>query len=187
MANVPVFFGTTEGQTRRIAEQLASTLRQLGLDSEALHLTGDGAARIDWASVQGVIVGASIHVGRHQPAVKEFVRREVDHLNATPSAFFSVSLSAGSRKPSGVDAARALARSFVRTAGWEPRHLACFAGKLTYTRYGFFTRQMMRFIAWRESAPTDTRRDYEFTDWKAVRQFALDVAQEIRAKTTSAA
>ena len=36
----------------------------------------------------------------------------------------------------------------------------------------------MRFIAWREGAPTDTRRDYEFTDWAAVRQFALDFAAD---------
>jgi menaquinone-dependent protoporphyrinogen IX oxidase len=38
----------------------------------------------------------------------------------------------------------------------------------------------MRFIAWREGAPTDARRDYEFTNWTAVRQFALDVAADVR-------
>ena len=41
------------------------------------------------------------------------------------------------------------------------------------------TRQIMRFIAWREGAPTDTSRDYEFTDWNMVRQFALDVATDV--------
>jgi menaquinone-dependent protoporphyrinogen IX oxidase len=38
----------------------------------------------------------------------------------------------------------------------------------------------MRFIAWREGAPTDPRRDYEFTDWAAVRRFALDVAEDVQ-------
>ena len=38
----------------------------------------------------------------------------------------------------------------------------------------------MRLIAWREGAPTDTRRDYEFTDWAAVRRFALDVAGDVQ-------
>jgi menaquinone-dependent protoporphyrinogen oxidase len=109
----------------------------------------------------------------------EFARNEARHLSARPSAFFSVSLSAGSRNPAEVDAARALARGFVTTAHWDPRRIACFAGKLAYSRYGFFTRQMMRLIAWREGAPTDTRRDYEFTEWTAVRRFALDVAEDI--------
>ena len=40
----------------------------------------------------------------------------------------------------------------------------------------------MRFIAWREGAPTDVRRDYEFTDWNAVRRFALGVAADVLAE-----
>jgi menaquinone-dependent protoporphyrinogen oxidase len=186
MTRVPVFYATSEGHTRLIAERIASTLRQQGLDSEPFFL-GHDAPAVDWSSVRGAIVGASVHVGRHQKAVEEFVRREAAHLAHVPSSFFSVSLAAGSKNASEVDAARGLARAFVRAAGWEPRHLACFAGKLAYSRYGFFTRQAMRFIAWREGAPTDTRRDYEFTDWNAVRRFALDLAEDIGAKTTSAA
>ena len=46
--------------------------------------------------------------------------------------------------------------------------------------HGFIKRVVMRFIAWREGAPTDARRDYEFTDWKAVRQFALGESQDVR-------
>jgi menaquinone-dependent protoporphyrinogen oxidase len=61
-----------------------------------------------------------------------------------------------------------------------PQRVRCFAGKLAYSQYGFLTRQAMRFIAWREGAPTDTQRDYEFTDWAAVRQFALDFAADVR-------
>jgi menaquinone-dependent protoporphyrinogen oxidase len=93
--------------------------------------------------------------------------------------FLSVSLSAGSRNAD-VDAARALPVSFVRSAEWEPRHVVCFAEKLAYTLYGFVKRVVMQFIAWREGAPTDARRDYEFADWKALRQFALDVSQDVR-------
>jgi len=127
-----------------------------------------------------VVVGGSIHGGRHQRAWAEFVERQALHLSARPSAFFSVSLSAGSRNAVEVDAARALAISFVRSAGWEPLRVACFAGKLAYTQYGFIKRFVMQYIARREGAPTDARRDYEFTDWKAVRQFALGVSEDVR-------
>ena len=175
---VPVFFATTEGQTRRIAEQIASTLRQRGLDSEARDLSA-ALPPVDWLNVRGIVLGASIHAGRHQKIAQAFAKTEARHLAVRPSAFFSVSLSAGSRKPAEVEAARALARGFVKAAGWEPRRLECFAGKLAYSRYGFFIRQVMRFIAWREGAPTDPRRDYEFTDWTAVRRFALEVAADV--------
>jgi menaquinone-dependent protoporphyrinogen oxidase len=173
---VPVFYVTTEGHTRTIAEHVASTLREQGFDSEARELSRE--TRIDWSDVRAVVVGASIHVGRHQRAAVDFARHEARHLNARPSAFFSVSLSAGSRNPAEVEAARGLAQSFVRAAGWAPQRTRCFAGKLAYRQYGFLTRQAMRFIAWREGAPTDTSRDYEFTDWAAVRQFALDFAAD---------
>jgi hypothetical protein len=67
------------------------------------------------------------------------------------------------------------------------RRVECFAGKLAYSRYGFFKRQLMRYIAWREGAPTDARRDYEFTDWTAVRRFALEVAADVFHSGQSAA
>ena len=173
---VPVFYVTTEGHTRKIAEQIASTLREQGFDSEARLLSRE--TRVDWLDVRAVVIGASIHAGRHQKAAVDFARHEAPHLNARPSAFFSVSLSAGSRNAAEVDAARGLAQDFVRAAGWTPQRIRCFAGKLAYSQYGFLKRQAMRFIAWREGAPTDTRRDYEFTDWTAVRQFALDFAAD---------
>jgi menaquinone-dependent protoporphyrinogen oxidase len=183
---VPVFYATTDGHTRRIAEQIASTLRQQGLDSEARDLSAP-LPPIDWLNIHGVVLGAPIYAGRHQKVAEDFATAEARHLAVRPSAFFSVSLSAGSRKPAEVEAARALARGFVKAAGWEPRRVECFAGKLAYSRYGFFKRQIMRYIAWREGAPTDARRDYEFTDWAAVRRFALEVAGDVFHSGRSAA
>ena len=178
METVPVFYATTEGQTRRIADEIASTLREQGLVSEARDVSV--AVPIDWVNVAGVVLGAPIYAGRHPQAAVDFATSEAGHLSVRPSAFFSVSLSAGSRNPAEVDAAHALAKGFVSAVGWQPLRLACFAGKLAYTRYGFVKRQIMRFIAWREGAPTDARRDYEFTDWAAVRRFALDVAEDVQ-------
>jgi menaquinone-dependent protoporphyrinogen oxidase len=179
METVPVFYATTDGQTRRIAEQIASTLREQGLVSEARDVS-DAVPTVDWVNVAGVVLGAPIYAGRHLKAALDFATSEAGHLSVRPSAFFSVSLSAGSRNPAEVDAAHALAKGLVSAAGWQPLRLACFAGKLAYTRYGFVKRQIMRFIAWREGAPTDAGRDYEFTDWAAVRRFALDIAEDVQ-------
>src|SRR5262245_7738921 len=180
MPRVPVFYATTEGQTKRIAEAIAGSLRFEGFDSEALPLSR-GMTPPDWTQIGGAVVGASIHAGRHQREARDFVMREAAQLNLRPSAFFSVSLSAGSRNPKEVDAAHGLATAFVHSAGWQCQQLACFAGRLAYTKYGFFTRWMMKRIAARAGAPTDTSRDHEFTNWDAVRDFARAIASDVRA------
>jgi menaquinone-dependent protoporphyrinogen oxidase len=180
MDRVPVFYATSEGQTRRIAEAIASTLREQGFDSEPVELSRRAPAP-DWAALAGAVVGASIHAGRHQRAAVRFVRDHARRLQALPAAFFSVSLSAGSKNPAEVTAARGIAAKFLAAAEWRPARIACVPGALAYTKYGFVTRWMMRRIAAREGAPTDTSRDYEFTDWAAVRSFALGVAADVRA------
>jgi menaquinone-dependent protoporphyrinogen oxidase len=184
MGRIPVFCATTEGHTFRISSEIAATLRQLGFESDVRRLSTPLPPE-DWRDVRGAIVGASIHVGRHQQAALDFVKRHIRELASRPSAFFSVSLAAASKNPVEVDAARGLAAEFGRQTGWHPARVLAVAGKLAYTKYGFVTRQLMRYIAWRQGAPTDTSRDYEFTDWNAVRQFALDMAADVRRQGTA--
>lgn len=177
MNRIPVFFATTEGHTRRIAEAIASVLREQGFQSEAVSMAESGAS-YDWSTADNAVVGASLHRGRHQACAERFVQREGRHLNARPAGFFSVSLSAGSRNPTEVAAARAIAERFLRAAEWQPQQVACFPGKLAYTQYGFVKRWFMRRIAEKEGGPTDTSRDHDLTDWAAVREFALNVASD---------
>lgn len=176
---VPVLFATTEGQTGRIAERIASTLRERGLSSAAFDVASTEAGSIDWNDVEGVVLGASLYRGKYQPRAVEFARDHRNELNARPSAFFGVSLSAASRNPEEVEAARRLARGFAESAGLRPFRIASIAGTLAYTRYGFLIRFIMRRIAKKEGAPTDTSRDYELTDWAAVARFAHQVADEV--------
>lgn len=180
MCEIPVFYATSEGQTRRIAERLADVLRTLGFHSDAIDLTTAQATHIAWDDVRGAIVGASLHAGHHQRAASEFVRTMRQPLNAVPSAFFSVSLSAASSHPEEVATAERLARAFVVDNGWQPALVTCVAGRLAYTRYGLLKRLMMRSIARKEGASTDMRHDQELTDWGAVERFAADVAQAVR-------
>ena len=176
---VPVFFATTEGQTRRIAERLAAVLREEHLDSRAIEVAGREAAAIDWTRVRGAILGASLHAGRHQKAADLFVRAHAAELNRTVSAFFSVSLSAASKNRDEVEAAAQLAKAFPAACGWRPQIVASVAGRLAYTEYGFFIRFIMKRIARKEGAPTDTSRDYELTNWADVDRLARDFAARI--------
>jgi menaquinone-dependent protoporphyrinogen oxidase len=180
MCEVPVFYATTDGQTRRIATRIASTLRDLGLESDAIDLTSNEAPSVPWERVRGAILGASLHAGGHQRYAAAFARTHRQELNERPSAFFSVSLSAASKNPREVAAAEALAKDFVEKTGWHPNAVVCIAGRLAYTQYGFLKRLILRQIAKKEGASTDTSRDHEFTDWDKVATIAKEIARDIR-------
>ena len=176
MCELPVFYATTEGQTRRIAERLAALLHERGLDSRAIDVRSPDARDVDWLAVRAVAVGASVHGGRHQPAIEAFVRANRDALQARPSAFFSVSMRAASPFLGERQGARQLAQSFVNAAGWQPSHVVALAGRLAYTAYGWLTRWFMCRIAKRGGLATDTSQDHEYTDWAQVARLADDLA-----------
>jgi menaquinone-dependent protoporphyrinogen oxidase len=175
MSELPVFFATTDGQTRRIAEAFAAHARTLGIDSHAIDVTSAQARRFSWARARGVVLAASVHVGAHQSEADAFVRRNVAELNARPSLFLSVSLSICSKLPHEVDAARAIATTFPARLGWRAGRVVCVAGRLAYTQYGLLKRFAMRRIAAKAGGPTDTSRDHEMTDWNQLRTVASEL------------
>jgi menaquinone-dependent protoporphyrinogen oxidase len=172
MVDVPVFYASTEGQTRRIAERIADRLRGRGLTAEAIDVAGPRASTFDWEGARGAILGASLHIGRHQRAARRFVVANLARLNAVPSVFFSVSMAAASKNPVEVESARKIANDFPTAAGWRPDAVESVAGRLAYTQYGFITRWLMKRVARKEGGATDTSRDWEYTDWDAVDRFA---------------
>jgi len=185
--DIPVFYATTEGQTRRIAERLAAIFREKGFVSRAVDVASAEADYIEWGRVRAAVVGASLHGHRHQRAAKAFVRQHAPDLNARPSAFFSVSLAAVSPTPTEREEVAQLAADFPAEAGWRPHKVVCVAGRLAYTEYGFLTRFVMKRIARRRGAPTDTSRDYEFTNWDEVACFADAIVRKVAAGTAQAA
>jgi menaquinone-dependent protoporphyrinogen oxidase len=176
-----VFYATREGHTRKIAEYLASDLCACGVDSVAVNIDSPEARTIDWSSVRGAVLGASIHIGKHEKEAVAFAREHRAQLNERPSAFFSVSLSAGSSNSAEVKAAEALAQTFVEDTGWYADRVVCLAGCLAYTKYGFVKRLILRQIAKKEGASTDTSRDHEYTDWTKVHELAGTMAAAVKA------
>lgn len=183
---VPVFYATTEGQTRRIAERLAERLREQGLDSRPFDVDGDLARAIDWSQVRGAILGASLHAGRYQATAAKFVTRHAERLNGVPSAFVGVSLAAASGDAVEVAAARGLAEGFPPAHGWHAGQVISVAGRLAYTRYNFILRLMMKRIARKHGAPIDTTRDYELTNWDRIDQLAVSFAGCVKERRRAA-
>ena len=177
MPRILLLYATTEGQTALIAERIAHTLRQKAHSVDTLPADTD-PARLDPGAYDGVMVGASIHYGNHPAYLRTLIRRHRDVLGARPSAFFSVSLSAGGPRPKPAAAQRYLDK-FLRNTAWQPQLTASFAGALKYSLYGPIKRRVMIVFVGLGGGNTDTARDYEYTDWDAVERFADAFAQRL--------
>ena len=178
MANILMLYGTTEGYTRKITDFLADIAR-----TEGHNVTEAAVEDIKSADqlleADGVLLGASVHMGQHSAAVREFVRQHVSRLNACVSAFLSVSMSAAN--PNRKSVADGYVESFLTETGWKPTLKATSGGALIYSQYGLIKRTIMKRIARQEGMPSDTRRDYEFADWEQLYGFAkqfLSAAEE---------
>lgn len=171
MIRILIPYGTSEGQTARIAEYLANVIRDQGHEAYPVDIKRSGDLEPD--DYDAVIVGASIHMGKHESYVRDFVRENRDALERLPTAFFSVSLAAHDDTEQARKEVEGYVDRFVQQTGWCPSKVGCFAGALLYTRYGFFKRWIMKKIARDKGSPdTDTSRDYLYTDWNSVKRFA---------------
>lgn len=186
MRPILVLYATREGQTRKLAEHVGATLRARGREVDVLdaaHVREPfGLGRYGAA-----ILAASVHAGAHEGEIVAFVKRHRDALDRLPTAFLSVSLSevtaedetadAAARAKAHADVEQMLERFYAQTA-WHPKRAKPVAGALLYTQYGFLKRLVMKRIAGSAGGPTDTSRDYEFTDWDALDRFVEELLAE---------
>lgn len=177
MSRILIVYGTSYGQTARVARFVADALTESGetvtlVDAAELGRRCELPRGLTPRDFDGAIVAASVLYGRHQKSVRRFVGVHHEGLNAVPSAFVSVSGSAASRDVAKFAEARKVADDFVRTTGWRPAFVECVAGAMAYSKYSPLVRWMMRRIAAGQGGPTDATRDHEMTDWAQVRRFA---------------
>ena len=170
-----IVYGSTHGQTAKIARRIADLLGALGREITLLDATAL-PRNFEPRGFDGFVVGSSITYRRHQPAVLRFARAHRHLLSAKPSAFFSVSGSAAGSTEGERDKARRCVNRFLREAGWRPAFTATFGGAMAYTQYNPLLRWITSRLAAKAGGPTDTSRDHEFTDWSQVRDFAGDFA-----------
>jgi menaquinone-dependent protoporphyrinogen oxidase len=190
-----VLYATREGQTRRIAEHVAATLRARGKTTDVVDVRN----LPDWfdlARYGGAVVAASVHAGKHEQEMVGFVKREREALEKVPAAFLSVSLAEAASEDASAapalrrraaDEARATVAAFLEETGWHPSRVKAVAGAVLYTQYNLVVRLVMKLISKRTNAersaasgersapgapaPHDPAHDYEYTDWAALDVF----------------
>lgn len=170
---VLIVYGTTEGHTRDLCNFIGEALAQRGA-----HVTTSeaSAGAPSPKGYDACFLAASLHVGKYQASLADYVRRFHDELTQARAAFISVSLAAAGENPddwAGLD--ECVAR-FLSETHWTPQAIYHAAGAIRYSHYDFFKRLMLHHIAKKRGMQTVTDRDYDLTDYDALQRFAVEFA-----------
>jgi len=159
-------YSTTEGQTAKVMEFVASRLRFAG--DEVTLLEAGVAGALDVTVFDGAILAASVHVGMYQTPLVEFARVHADWLKRVPSAFLSVSLAATSSDSEELKSLDTITEGFRAHTGWTNADIHHVAGAFRFTGYDFFKGWLMRVVAWEKGVKATPGQDLELTDWHAL-------------------
>lgn len=168
MSNILIIYSSRDGQTQKICQRLQSVIER---NTQQVTLVSiEEADRVNLQTYDKIVMGASIHYGRHNPQVLAFIERNQSILESKPNAFFSVNVVARKPEKQTPDSNPYL-RKFLKRIHWKPKQLAVFAGKIDYPSYNMFDRSLIRLIMWMTKGPTDPSAVVEFTDWEQVEAF----------------
>lgn len=155
-----LIYGTTEGQTRKIAEFVATRLKNLKHEAELL----DSSRRLidlDISAYDAVIIAGSVHQRKHQESVANFVIAHRGQLEKLPVLLISVSLSIAF--DGGDGEAQIYVDKFVEHTGFKPTSKLLVAGALRFDEYDYFMEQIVEFVVLKDQ--DKITGDKEFTDW----------------------
>src|SRR5689334_21710886 len=109
MSRILVVYGTSQGQTAKIARALAARLTAAGADADVQDV---GFSDPQPAAYDAVIVAASMHARGYQRGVAKWLRAHVAEFGQRPTAFISVCLSVASKNQKSRDEARAIPQRY---------------------------------------------------------------------------
>jgi menaquinone-dependent protoporphyrinogen oxidase len=164
-AHVLVAYASKHGSTREVAQSIAETFQEQGLDVDVR----EAELVDDVASYDAVLLGGALYTGRLHADARRFLRRHRTELAQRPLAIFAMGPStlaeadvAGSR--------RQLDRALAQVAELEPVAEAIFGGVIDPTSLRFPFNRM----------PASDARD-----WDAIHAWAEEVAESLGARAGS--
>jgi menaquinone-dependent protoporphyrinogen oxidase len=162
MAKIVVLYGTTEGQTAKIASGLplagctviesTSSIWSKSIRRSSRCLRRRISRRVDPRRFASA-VRLSLAPGPHGGA------------DPRSTAAFTACLAVRSLNENERAEARAFSALYEEKTVWKPDVPEFFAGALMYSEYSWLVRMVMKSIARREGGSTETSHDSEYTDW----------------------
>jgi len=170
-----VFYATRDGQSRRIAERIASGLAAYGITAPPRDLAGLSLTPSSLAAARLVVVVAAVRYGRPLPEAEQFLANF--RMLSEPPQLVLLSVNLTARKPGKdtVEGNAYLRKSIVRHR-LAPVFALAIGGRLDYSRYRWMDRQLIRFIMKLTGGPTDPKTCVEYTPWDVVDDVASRIA-----------
>ena len=151
--SVLLAYATRYGSTQEVAETIAATLRQAGLEVELQPM--QEVKRLD--NYGAIVLGAAIYNARWHPNAHQFLSRHQEALGQLPVAIFALGpLSTGEAAMQ--RSRRQLDKELEKYPWLKPVAVEMFVGKLDPAKLGFFERL------------GTTASDHR--DWEAIRAWA---------------
>ena len=176
MSQILIVFGTTQGQTRKIAEVIAAELRSMQHSVDFFE-SSIISPNINLEKYDAIVVGASVHAGGFQKGIKNWVKKNAFALRNKKAAFFSVCLGILENDEKVRNKEWKFVQDFLLENNWKPQKTAIFAGALHYSKYNWLVKYWMKRISKKAGGDTDTSHDYEYTNWNEVGNFAVEFSQ----------
>ena len=174
MKKTAIIYSSTDGHTVKICEKIIEIIKHESIISLSSIEEADS---LDLESFDFILVGASIRYGNHKANLFSFIKNNLESLNKKDTAFFNVNAVAR-KEDKNTPATNPYLIKFLKKVAWKPSLLEVFAGKISYPKYHFFDKHMIRFIMWMSKGPTDSSKVFEFTDWKKVESFGKKVLND---------
>lgn len=179
MSKVLVLYATSDGQTKKVAEFIARTVGEEGSEAECIKIK-KAKDSVSLEHIDAVIIGASIHADRYKGFIKKFVRNNIEKLSLLPTAFFTVCLTAKSQDEESKAKVESYVQNFLTETSLKPVISTGIAGAILYKEYSMVKRVIMKKINESVGGDADTSRNYEYTDWDAVRNFVKEFLIKIK-------
>jgi menaquinone-dependent protoporphyrinogen oxidase len=157
MSKVLVVYGTKTGCTEGIAEQIGTTLSEIGAHVDVLAASD----KPDPAGYDAVVVGSGVRVGNWHSAVSKWVDDNAEALRGVPVAFFTgcLTMAIGPEKS---DEVRAYTDGLLASTGLNPVGYGLFAGMNEPKKFSVAERLVMKVM----KAPQGDFRDFDaIADW----------------------
>ncbi len=151
------------GSTREIAESIAQTVRESGIEADVVDAEQVGSIE----PYHAVVVGSAIYLGRWMGPARTLVKDSADALRARPVWLFS-SGPLGRDIDDPADAAEG--NKLRELIGARDHRL--FPGKADKQEFGFIERRVMSMV----KNPYGDHRD-----WAAVREWTSSIVAELKA------
>lgn len=169
-----------EGHTAELAQRAADACRNAGFDARVADLR---AELPDPGSdgVRGVLVLASIHMGKHDQKLVAWVQDHQAKLQSLPGALVSVSLSAHSGDPKREQEADEYLDDFLDQTGWQPNHALSVRGGIHLKNMKLIPRLFFKRLMRDQGLTADDQGEADYTDQKEFDRFVEALLNDVRA------